>query len=193
MITLSDLKVIFDALRTPVFLRNQEGYFIYENRAAQAFLGYDQTELIQKHVNDLLAVEPQLIAPALEQFAERGYWRGRVPYRLKNGGLVQADISVFMRTLSDGTQLSVTFVGAMPEKTLVSDEVTMTPEKFGLNPAQVLLLQLLVEGFSNTQVASVLDITVEAVADRLQDLIDAMGVSSRTEAAITAIKARLVV
>jgi len=83
-------------------------------------------------------------------------------------------------------------VRAIAENAFTSSSITQAPDNFTLSPNQILLIQLFVEGLSDSQVAETLGITVEAVAEQVRDLVATMGVSSRTEAAITAIKARLV-
>jgi PAS domain S-box-containing protein len=190
--TLERLQGALDVTLTPAFLRNSEGYIIYQNRPAETLLGYDQTEIAQKQLADLYAHDPQVISSTLEDLEQLGHWSGRVRYRTKNGGQVQAEISVFLRTLLDGTSVRMTFVRAVAGKALTSKSVTKAADQFGLSPAQLFLLQLLVEGFSDTQVADVLGLTAEVAAEQVRELVATMGSSSRTEAVITAIKANLV-
>jgi PAS domain S-box-containing protein len=149
--TLIALQRVFDATATPVFVRDAEAYIIYHNKAAAELLGYSQAELAQKHITDLFAADPRLVLSGLEQVKKQGHWSGRVLYRLKNGGLLKADVNVFARILSDGTWVNVSFVHGLPEHA-ANFALAADPEiQFGLTAGQVALLQLLAEGLSDQE------------------------------------------
>ena len=53
----------------------------------------------------------------------------------------------------------------------------------GLSARQLEILKLVAKGYSNPEVAGILDIGVDAVKDLLTNIYARLGVSSRTEAA----------
>jgi PAS domain-containing protein len=189
---MAPLQQVFDATTTPVLVRDEDGYYIYANAAAQAFLGYDQVEFDQKQLTDLVSADPKLLYQGLQFLRRYGHWSGRTLYRAKSGALLKADINIFTRTTPDGTTLDVTLIHPLPRFAANTMPVTEPEAQFGLTIVQSVLLQLLSEGFSDAQIAGLLDVEVAAVDEQVREMLGKMNVSSRTAALVVAIKTRAV-
>ena len=187
------LRRVMDLAPAPVFVLNEDGYYVYENEAAEALLGYDQADVTQKHLTDVRAADPDWVRSGFARLILRGYKRGRVVYRRKDGGLLKADVNAFMHTLSDGSRVDVALVHPIPLQ--APDLVLAAAPKidFGLAAEQMRLLQLLSEGFSNLEMADLLHVAPLTMSQQVDELLRKLGVSSQTEAAIKALKTGAVV
>jgi DNA-binding NarL/FixJ family response regulator len=69
----------------------------------------------------------------------------------------------------------------------------MLPNNFNLTPAELRVLRLLAEGKDNTAIADILVVTKRTVQNHISNLYGKLGVSSRTEAMLFAIRYGFVV
>ncbi len=187
------LRRVMDKSSLAVFALDEDGYYLYENDAAERLLGYERAEISRKHLTDLIAVDPNWVRSGFARLKLEGHWSGRVLYRLKNGGLLTGAVNAFMHTLADGTEVDVALVHPVhqPARDYVS---AAGPEiQFGLRAGQVCLLQLLAEGFSDAQLADLLHLELDKIGNQIAELLQKMGVPSRTQAAVMAIKTGAVV
>jgi DNA-binding NarL/FixJ family response regulator len=70
--------------------------------------------------------------------------------------------------------------------------VLAEPEKSvdGLSPREIQVLEMTSHGFTNTQIAGNLDVTVHAVKFHLASIYRKLGVANRTEAAVAYLQGR---
>ena len=188
---LSELASAMDPAPLPVLALNEDGYYVYENEAVWRFLGYEPGEIVGKHVTDLVAFDPQLILAAFERLKQRGHSSGRVRYRHAEGSLREADVNIFGQVLTDGTRVFVSLVHPLPTVSAALPELLETRVNYGLTDAEMRLLQLMADGFSDEPIAILIGDTEEAVAQQVQGVLRKMKAVSRTEAAVLALKNRV--
>ena len=61
-----------------------------------------------------------------------------------------------------------------------------------LSPRQLEILNLIAKGFSNKEIAGILNVSLETVKDHIKKILVKVGASSRTEAASLAIGMKLI-
>jgi PAS domain S-box-containing protein len=175
----------------PVMASNEDGYYVYQNAAAQQFLGYEPAEIIGKHLADVLAYDRQLITMTLERLKQRGHLSGRARYRHAEGSLREADVNFFGQALTDGTRVFVSLAHPLPAVSAALPGLLESGTNYGLTDAEMRLLQLIADGFSDEPIAILLGVTQEAVAQQVQGVMAKMMAASRTEAAVLALKNRV--
>ena len=83
-----------------------------------------------------------------------------------------------------------------PEKTVeikgVDPEYEEIIEKAGLTDREIEILQLIVEGFSNAEIADALYVTVGTVKTHIRHILNKLCVDDRTHAAVLALRAGLI-
>ena len=188
---INELANAMDRAPLPVFASDEDGYYVYENQAAQRFLGYEPAEIIGKHLADLVAYDPQLILRTLARLKQRGHTSGRVRYRHADGSLREADANVFRQVLTGGMGVFVSLVHPLPTVSAGFPELLETSVNYGLTAAEMRLLQLIADGFSDEPIAILLGVTEEAVAQQVHGVLAKMKAASRTEAAVLALKNRV--
>jgi len=177
-----------DRAPVPVLASNEDGYYVYENEAARRFLGYEPSEIIGKHLVDLVAYDPPLIMRTFERLKERGHLSGRVRYRHAEGNLREADVNIYGQALTDGMRVFVTLAHPLPTVSTALPGLLDTRMNYGLTEAEMRVLQLMADGFSDEPIAILLGATEEAVAQQVQGVLVKMLAASRTEAAVLALK-----
>jgi len=187
----TELSIVMGRTPVPVLASNEDGYYICENEAAQRFLGYEPAEVIGKHLTDLLAYDPQLIMMTFETLKQRGHMSGRARYRHADGSLCEADVNIFSQVLTNGTRAFVSLAHPLPTLSAGLPELLETRTSYGLTDAEMRVLQLMAEGFSDEPIAILLGSTEEAVALQIQGVLAKLKAHSRTEAAVLALKNRV--
>ena len=180
-----------DRAPLPVLALDEDGYYVYANQAAQRFLGYEPAEIIGNHLADLVTDDPQLIAGTFERLKQSNQISARVRYRHAEGSLREADVNIFGYVLTDGIRLFVSLVHPLPTVGGGFPQFLETTAKYGLTDVEMRLLQLMADGFSDEPIAILLGITEEAVAHQVQGVLAKMVAGSRTEAAVLALKNRV--
>src|SRR5262245_55679931 len=115
--TMETLRRVMDSALLPVFAIDEDGCYVFQNRAAEDLLGYDQTEIRSKHLTDLVAAPPAWVLSGFAGIKREGHGAGRILYRLKNGGFLETDVNVFVQTLDDGTSVTVSIGHPVPQET----------------------------------------------------------------------------
>src|SRR4051812_31068328 len=105
--TLFAIQDVMDSVRVPVFVLSEDGLYLYQNPAAAEALGYQQDEIVGRHLTDLLIAEPQSVQGGFEKLKRTGQFSGPVLYRMKRGGMYRGNTNVFIRSLPDGTMVAV--------------------------------------------------------------------------------------
>lgn len=188
--TLEAIKGVMDTVAFPVFVLSEDATYIYQNQAAAAALGYRQDDIEGCCLTDVLDAEPKWAREGFEQLKRTGHFSGPVLYRMKRGGLYRGDANVFMRLLADGSRVAVSMVMPVSYGSGKSS-IVQTVDAFGLTSEEVRFLQLISAGLSDSQIAQVLDIPLDDLAQALQEMLRKMAVGSRTAAAVSALKANL--
>jgi len=187
MIELGDA---MDAAPVPVLVSNEDGYYVYQNEAAQCFLGYERSELIGKHLTDLIAYDPQMIERTFAQLKRQGNLSGRARYCHADGSLREADVNIFGQTLDDQTRVFVSLIHPLARAGAASVEPQISLD-LCLTGTELRLLFLLSDGFSDAEVARLLGTSEDSIGREVRVLLTKMNASSRTEAAVLAIKKRV--
>jgi NarL family two-component system response regulator LiaR len=121
--------------------------------------------------------EDDLVAPALRA--------GALSYLLKN--VTAIDLAEAIRAAHAGqTTLAPEAAQALVRATTKADEAP------AFTPRETEILRLLVDGLSNTEIASTLIVSRSTIKSHVSTILEKMGVSNRTEAATKAVKDRLV-
>jgi PAS domain S-box-containing protein len=189
--SLNDLQVILASCATAVLLKDEDGYCLFANQAAESLLAYEPGQLRGMHMTELGPADPRLIWMEYERLKREKVWTGRYPVRRSDGSIVQVAANALARAAPDGGVLCAEFLYPVHER--VSALGTPTPEHADLAIRDLSLLQLMMEGFSDDQLAVLLGIGVETVRETVHRLLLKLNASSRTEACILALKAQLVV
>jgi DNA-binding NarL/FixJ family response regulator len=82
--------------------------------------------------------------------------------------------------------------GELAQRVIVPRDEPSAPALDELTPREVEVLGLLAEGKANKEVASLLEISEHTVKFHISSILDKLGVSTRTEAVTTAIRAGLI-
>jgi PAS domain S-box-containing protein len=171
---------------------DEAGQYIYANRAAEDLLGYERLQLSQRHMLDLLDVGPEWYETEFAQFVEQKAWSGNVVLRHATGTRLQTRINAFVGTHRDAGPIYVAFVHpviSMEDETAAN---ALDPAAHGLRHMDIRLLALMAEGFSDKELAVLLGTSVWTVNRKVHEVIQNLGVSSRTEACIFALKQALI-
>ena len=187
-----DLQSVVESSATAGLLKDGDGYCLFANRAAESLLAYEAGQLKGMHNTDLCAADPRLIWMEYERLKREHVWTGRYPARRSDGSIIQVVANALARAAPDGGVLCAEFLHPVSQP--VSTLGTPTPDLHAdLATRDLSLLQLMVEGFSDDQLAVLLGIGVETLHERVGGLLRKLNASSRTEACILALKAHLVV
>ena len=178
----------------PVLVKNAEGFYIFANSAAEQFLGYGAGQLGGKHIDEISADDPVWLRSEWERFKTEQVWMGTLRFHRPDGALVSACLNAFMATTQSGAGAYIALLRRAPEppRQLLAQPHHTEPGYDPLTLLQRRLLQLLAEGFSDRDLASILGLTEWAVTQELMLLMQKLRVRSRTAACIAAMKAHLI-
>jgi len=183
-----ELMTVMDAAPLPVFAADEDMYYVYENAAAERFLGYNRAEIVGKRLTDLVIYNPRLTTASFESLRRSRHFSGRVQYKHRDGSLRAADVNAFAQTLPDNTTLRVYLVHPVDSVLGEMTPVLHARSEYGFTSDQMRLLQLIADGFSDEAISVLLGLTEDEVATQIREVLAKMSVASRTEAAVVAIK-----
>jgi PAS domain S-box-containing protein len=179
---------VMDVVPFPVFIADEDMYYVYENQAAEHFLGYDRAAIIGKRITDLVVYDPRLTIESFEQGRRTGHISGRVRYRHRDGTMRDADVNAFSQRLSDDTTVMVSLLHPLLGLADRAPRVLAGGAGYGFTSQEMRLLQLIADGFCDESIATILDQAPGELADLVRQVLAKMKVGSRTEAAIVALK-----
>lgn len=78
------------------------------------------------------------------------------------------------------------------EALMITRDLTAGARNYNLTPREVVVLELIAEGITDKEVAERLDLSADTVHKHVASILKKMGVSSRTEASMTALRNGLV-
>ena len=194
----SRFRSILTLAKTAVLVKDEVGCYVFANSSAETLLGFGPGRLVGKYMTDLSPADPRLIEMAFARLKRDGAWAGRFSMLRADGSLIEVVGQAFVHAVPDDSDLYVdvvypveaTFYGrasAVPGSTTTADRAGHI-----LTPRDICLLQLMVEAFSDEELALLLGISEAAVQAAVGGVIGKMKASSRTEACVLAIKRRLV-
>jgi PAS domain S-box-containing protein len=187
---LNDLEGILASCVTAVLLKDGDGYCRYANRAAESLLAYEPGQLRGMHMTDLGPADPQLIRMEYERLKRENVWMGRYPVRRSDGSIVQVAANALALAAPGGGVLCAEFLYPLERR-----RPGPAPEpkpRLDLTQPDLSLLQLMVEGFDEDQLAILLGITNDVVRESVCRVLVNLNVRSRTEACVMALKAHFV-
>jgi PAS domain S-box-containing protein len=187
----SRFQSILALAKTAALVKDEAGCYVFANAAADALLGYGPGALRGKYMTDLCPAEPALIEMAFQRLKRDGAWAGRFAMRHAAGHIIELAGQAFVHTDPDGADLYVDLVYPL-ERGAAGKDAAATPGGNALTPRDVCLLQLMVEAFSDEELAVLLGVSVSTVRTAVGEIIGKMKASSRTEACVQAIKRGLV-
>ena len=100
-----DLGALVDGLPDAVLVTDEDGRYVYANRTALALLGYAMEDLLAMSIADLVSASEGWTESEYERFKQKGFWRGRVELRRKDGSLLDVEAVGSPMESSPGTYL----------------------------------------------------------------------------------------
>ena len=160
-----------DVASIPVFAADEDMHYVYANKAAEHFLGYDRAEILGKRLTDLVDYDPRLTTASFDTLRRTGHLSGRVRYRHRDGRLRDANVNAFEQTLSDGRTVLMSLVHPLHELRDELPSVLRGYSEYGFTSDQMRLLHLMADGFSDGPIAALLGRTPEDVAEEVQEIL----------------------
>lgn len=125
------------------------------------------------------------------ELIERSLDAGAVGYLTKD--IAAADLASAIRSAASGVvQLSQsvtrTLRGNAPARSVAATDADVTAEASAMPPRERDVLQLLVEGKSNKQIASELHLSTGTVKNHVSSILRRLGTTDRTHAAVLAVR-----
>ena len=168
------------------------GYIIYTNAAAAKLLGYGVPELTEKHITEIVEAAPDWVASEFQHLIDNQTWSGRVLFRPPEGGLVKASVNAFSRPLpTDGAEHIAFLQSTFPDGPAI-DRLPATELAQQFTTPDLALLHLIAAGFGDAEIAGIRGTDEPTVKDEVKTVREKLHVASRTEAAIVAMRGRLV-
>jgi len=191
-LNLSELASVMDSAPMPVFALDYDGLFVYENKVAEDFVGYDRSEVTGQHLRDLLIDDADSLMEDFERLKRTGHLSHSIRYQHRNGAPQDANVNNFRLTFADGTNVFVSLVHRLYGASSGVPKVQTLASDFGLTGGEMRLMYLLADDFPHASIARLLGEPADAVALQIEVLLSKMKLASRTEGAVLAIKKRLV-
>jgi PAS domain S-box-containing protein len=179
----------------PVTVKNADGYYIFANSAAEQLLGYRAGHLGGKHIEEITADDPIWLRSEFERFKADQVWFGSLRFHSENGQLVTACLNAFVAVTQSGAGVYASLLRRSSEPARHHSPVDSQESRRAqglLTVEDRRMLQLLAEGFSDRDVASILGLTEWAATREVLILMQKMRVRSRTEACLKALKAHAI-
>ena len=187
---------VMDAASVPVVVIDDGGWYVYANDHAQGLLGYERDALLGRHFTELIPLDAEWLEVEFQRLRASGTWRGTLAMLQMNGNLLQVAANAWARNAVVSTKAAnQTYVSLLhPVAGPTSSGETRQPdESYGLTAAELCLVQLMAEGFSDKEIAAVVETSVWTVNKRTSSVLRKLETASRTEACIRALKAGLIV
>jgi NarL family two-component system response regulator LiaR len=147
--------------------------------------GIQTTQLIRERYPDIQVLA--LTSFEEEQMIQQAMQAGAIGYLQK--GISMDELAAAIRAAQAGKPtLSPEAFQVLVQS---SDSQTEKPD-FGLTERELQVLEMLVQGLSNTEIAEQLVITVATVKYHISNILKKLGASNRTEAAALAIQHELI-
>jgi len=191
-LSLSEVARVMDSAPLPVFALDHGGRFVYGNKVAEDFVGYDSAEVTGKFLSDLLVGETQSLMAGFERLKFTEYLSQGVQYKHRNGAFLDANVNNFGLTFADGARVFMSLVHRLYGGSSGERKVLDATSDAGLNSGEMRLLYLLADDFSDALIARLLGESANVVTHQVNELLNKMRVASRTEGAVLAIRKRLV-
>jgi PAS domain-containing protein len=188
----ADLRHVLADSEPAVLLMGEAGFVVFANKAANSLLEYETDEILDVHFTQICIHDPSWLEQQLQRLKQNGVWSGRVTLRGRHGRLVNAGVNaaVLVRP-SESLPTYVVFIHPVnfPVEATAFDLDSLPHD---LTPADVVALQLIVEGFSMPEIATILAQTEPALGRTTESLLQKLGVTSLAEACLVAMKERLI-
>lgn len=94
---------LFEGVPDAILVADAQGNYIDANVTATKMLGYSHDQFLQMKVADVMSLEPAQTEAMFAEFTDKGYWRGEVELRHKDGKLVPAESNATAINLPSGT------------------------------------------------------------------------------------------
>jgi len=121
------------------------------------------------------------------------FWCGRMEFESGEGATVSASVNVIVCPGLDNQDAVLAFLHPVAGGATATPIAEAEPtENTNLSAREVQVLMLASEGFTEEQIALILDVKVDVVVVHMQTAKAALGSTSSTEACIRAIKAGLI-
>ena len=182
---------LIERVRAAVIVKDDSGYCVHANRREEELRGVAPGSLIGKHVTELADADPILVERAWERFRREGAWVGQYRTHDTTGQALTIRSYNFVHREWDGNLLYVSF-GYVLQRGASDRNASAAPHAAPLTPEDRCILQLLVDGHSDEEIALLLGASPERARDLIEGVVQRAGASSRTEACVRALKSHLV-
>jgi PAS domain S-box-containing protein len=186
---------VLDAAPVPVLVAARTGSYIYANEPALTLLGYRPEDVAKLYMSELQVAGPELVQAQRERLNTKRCWSGQLALRRKQGDLLMLATNVLVGpSPANDDECYITLIHPLMRDRKRAEVVhPPDPIDYGLGDRDLQVLMLCSEGFTDEQIAVLLGLTPDTVAEHMQLARAGMQSSSRTEACIRALKASLIV
>ena len=175
-----------------VIVVNPEGYLIYANPQAEALLAYRSSELTERHITEIVQAEVAWVVEEFQILAARQTWSGRVLMRPRLGRPVKVSVNAFSNLMTHGGAEHIAFLQPTSDAGPAIARIPESDVASSLSVDELALLQLIACGFSDDEIAGIRGVSQADLAADITAVRQKIGARSRTEAAIVAMRQRLV-
>ena len=184
------LMSILDAASVGILAVYPDGRFAYENEVMEQVLGYDQQELTERKLFDVLNADDEWTNEQLAVLAHGEPWSGNINLECRTGESVAFAVNAF----STGTPEGPAYIGLLHTRLNEETPSERVPggRAFSLSTRELCTVLLMCEGFADKEIAGLLGTSVWTVNKEVGSILRKMNVTSRTEACIRALRANLI-
>lgn len=188
----TDFRQVVEYSDVAVIVVDTEGYFIYANREAERLLAYRVSELTERHITEVVQAEVGWVINEFQYLVDRRIWSGRVLLRPRLGQPVKVSVNAFSSSLGHGGAEHIAFLHPSSDEGPAIVRLAGSGVASQLSVEELALLQLLAAGFSDREIAGILGVDEDFVLSGMDEVRRKLHALSRTEAAIVAMRERLV-
>ncbi|HEX5140405.1 MAG TPA: PAS domain S-box protein [Dehalococcoidia bacterium] len=188
----TSLLKLMDAATIAVVAVTTDGRFAYSNEAAEEALGYSQTDLPDRYLQDILDAKPDWIADQLATIHVERNWVGNVRFRHRNGSSIPFAINAFPAAQPADGPAYIGLMHPLDEHDAPNARLRAVAPRFQLNSRELCALMLMCEGFADKEIAALLGTSVWTVNKEVGKIMRKMNATSRTAACIAAIRSNLI-
>jgi DNA-binding CsgD family transcriptional regulator len=176
---------MLDSADVPVIAFDSKGLQLYENAAFASLLGHELGEFDRRHIIEVIADTPEWTLQEVGRLRTTGRWRGLVSLAHKTGEPVIVEGKAILRS-KEGEPAYFGILRALGPASAGLENHGIGA--YGLTTHEGIVLQLMAEGLSDKDIARVLGVSIWTVHKQSGAVLQKLGATSRTLAAIRAVR-----